>query len=117
MGVSIYYSAERGNPLSEEENQKVQAIIEEYSNSYPYKDEAEDFYVYDYDDSEPKVIFYGSTKLPLSNNIEETIIAVIHWAACLSDIRRAIPDAQWDVNMDDTDLIWDDSEGWQLPMD
>ncbi|MDR0628617.1 MAG: hypothetical protein LBG24_03075, partial [Treponema sp.] len=26
-----------------------------------------------------------------------------------------IKDAKWSVNMDDTDLIWDEKEGWQLP--
>ena len=117
MSVSIYYSAERKNPLSADENKKIGEVIEEYSNSYPYKDTEEDLYVYEYDKSEPEVVFRGSTKLPLSDNIEETIIAVTHWAACLSDIRRIVSDAQWEVNMDDTYLLWDDIDGWQLPTD
>jgi hypothetical protein len=32
----------------------------------------------------------------------------------LSAIRRIVPDAEWQVNMDDTDLKWDEEEGWQL---
>jgi hypothetical protein len=78
MSVSIYYSAERKSPLSAEENKKVSEIINEYSDSYPYKDTEEDFYLYEYDPSEPEVIFNGCTKLPLSDDFEPTIIAVMH---------------------------------------
>ena len=116
MSISIYYSAERQIPLSENENEKIEQLIEEYSESYTYKDTQESFYLYDYDEDEPEVIFNGSTKLPLSDNFEETIIAVLHWAECLSEIRRIVPGASWSVNMDDTDFIWSDEDGWQLPV-
>lgn len=114
MSVSIYYSADRKKVLSVEENKKIESVIEQYSDSYPYKGIEEDFCVYHYDLSTPEVIFNGSTKLPLSDDIEETMTAVMHWAECLSDIRRLVPDAEWSVNMDDMDLIWDEENGWQL---
>ncbi len=114
MSVSIYYCAERKKPLSTEENSEISAVINKFSDSYPYKDSEEDFCVYEYDSAQPEVIFNGSTKLPLSDAFGETVDAVMHWADCLSDIRRILSDANWAVNMDDTALIWDDKKGWQL---
>ena len=113
MGMSIYYSAERKNPLSNEENKKINAIVEEYSISYPYKDIEEDFDVYKYDDSEPNVIFNGSTRLPWTP--DDLNIALTHWVACLSDVTRVISTAQWTVNVDDVYMIWDEVNGWQFP--
>lgn len=117
MSVSIYYSAKRKGILSEYENKIIGTVIKKYSESYSYKDMAEDFCVYDYHTSEPEVIFRGSTKLPLSDNLEETIIAIQHWAACLSEIRRLVSDAQWSVNVDDEVLIWDEKDGWDIWVD
>ena len=116
MGVSIYYTANRSYPLTEVETKSIEDIVKEYDDSKPFKD-GEDFYVYDYDDEEPEEIFSGATGLPLEDDAMLTIEACLYWAKCLTKIRHVIKDAEWSVNMDETELEWDEIDGWQLPMD
>jgi hypothetical protein len=117
MGVSIYYTAKRSNPLTKDETKDIEGIIKEYDKGKPVK-KGEDFYVYDYDKEEPEVIFNGATGLPLSfSDGMLTVEACLYWAECLTKIRHIVKDAEWSVNMDDTELEWDEKDGWQLPMD
>ncbi|HEX8914729.1 MAG TPA: hypothetical protein VF796_20425 [Humisphaera sp.] len=69
----------------------------------------EDFYVYDRGSpTEPEVIFEGATKLP--SNSEEAIWELVQrWCRLLSEVRRAVPGADWHVHVDDHDIRWDDA--------
>lgn len=117
MGVSIYYTWKRQTPLSQQEQTKLDSIIQEYNESFPFKEIAEDFCIYDPDPKQPEIIITGSTKLPLSDDLEDTLGALAHWIACLTDIRKGLTEGgEWSVNLDDTDIEWDDEEGWTLPM-
>ncbi|MDR2924371.1 MAG: hypothetical protein LBU76_00155 [Azoarcus sp.] len=116
MGISIYYTAERSYPLTDEENKLIEAIVKKYDEGKKFK-KGEDFCVYEYDSEEPEVIFNGSTGLPMSFNPMNTVKACLYWVDCLTEIRNIVKDANWSVNMDDTELEWDEEEGWQLPME
>ncbi len=113
MGVSIYYDATRNTRLTDAEQRKINEVIEKYQTSFPYKDDGENFYVYGFDSDEPDAIFSGATKLP--NDIEKSILAAIHWAKCLTDIRNIIPNCEWYFALDDYQIPWRDDEGYYLP--
>ncbi|RED51971.1 hypothetical protein [Cohnella phaseoli] len=117
MGVSVYYTCVRDRSLTNSEEQEVTAVIDNYNAGFEMKDIGEEFCVYDYDPDEPTVIFAGSTKLPLSDNFEDTLHALFYWLGCLTDIRRCISDGDWHVHLDDTDAVWDEETGWHMPED
>ncbi|WP_342512132.1 hypothetical protein MKY34_16060 [Sporosarcina sp. FSL K6-1522] len=116
MGVSIYYTCERAQKLTSSEEQAITTIIDQYNAEFTLKDVGETFYIYDFDETEPTVIFSGSTKLPLSDDFEDTLDALLYWLACLTEIRRSIADGDWRVHLDDTDAIWDEESGWEMPV-
>lgn len=113
MGISLYYTAERPAVITTEEQAAIDEIIDRFQADFPFPDSGESFYVYDYDADEPERIFYGATGLPMDDT-EDTIAACMHWAACLTEIRHVLHDAQWDVHLDDYDLTWNDDTGWCL---
>jgi len=115
MGVSVYYTCHRVTALTSNEQQEIQAIIDRYNDSFEWDDLGESFSVYDPDSDRPTEIFVGSTKLPLSDNFEDMMQALFHWLDCLTEIRRAIAGGDWHVHLDDTDAIWDEEQGWQMP--
>ncbi|MDG0795172.1 hypothetical protein OMP38_33360 [Cohnella ginsengisoli] len=117
MGVSVYYTCMRDHNLTDSEEQEITAIIDKYNEGFELKDMGETFYVYDYDQDKPTVIFAGSTKLPFSDNFEDTWHALFYWLNCLTDVRRSISNGDWHVHLDDTDAIWDEEAGWQMPQD
>jgi hypothetical protein len=116
MSISIYYTAHRDQPLSTEERAAVDAFIAKYA----IEDQLEEFFrtgegfnwesfcVYDAaDPTEPGVIFEGAMKLP--DNSEDALWQGLqHWCNLLSEIRRAVPDAEWEVNVDDQDIPWNE---------
>ena len=116
MGVSLYYELKRSALLTEKENSGIADIINRYNESFELKDKGEDFCVYDYDESEPEIIFRGATKLPYTENPDDMIDACMHWVECLSEIRLVIQGGSWSLNLDDMELLWDEDSGfWQLP--
>ncbi|GGZ60798.1 hypothetical protein GCM10010387_63100 [Streptomyces inusitatus] len=115
MSVSLYYSAYRTTPLTETESASVARIVAVRMASFPYEDE-ESLYVYDQGDQdadEPRQIVAGSTKMPFDPTRLMPVIA--HLLDSVSELRRAIPDAEWRVHMDDLDVPWDEAEGYTLP--
>lgn len=113
MGVSIYYTCVRNEPLTDVEQSQAAAIIDTYNDKFEWKDIGETFFIYDREDNTSE-IFQGSTKLPLSDNFEAALEALSYWLKCLTDIRRVIDGGDWHVHLDDTDAIWDDEAGWQM---
>jgi hypothetical protein len=117
MGISIYYDAKRNYFLTDEGSNNIKEIVEKYNNEKDKKfKKGEDFYIYEYDKEEPEKIFSGSTKLAMSSR-NPMIVAkcCIFLAKCLTKIRSIVKDAEWSVSMDDTDLEWDERNGWHLP--
>jgi hypothetical protein len=120
VSVSLYYRARRTAPPSEAEAAAVERIEAAHQESFPYEDE-ESLYLYEdlYEDlyegggSEPGEILAGSTKLPLEEDRMMPVIA--HVLDSLTELRRALPGADWRVHIDDLDIPWDEDDGYVLP--
>ncbi|HEY8747177.1 MAG TPA: hypothetical protein VIM11_04335 [Tepidisphaeraceae bacterium] len=114
MGISIYYTAKRKHAMTESEQTAVIAIKAKYSVHELIEQYCrtrnglnwEDFTLYD-----PTLtvgaIIEGATGLP--DNSEDALwIGAQHWCKALSELRRLIPDAAWDVHVEDHDIHWDE---------
>ena len=119
MSISIYYTARREQPLSDDERSQIATIENKFSVDDQIEERErtgtghnwESFYIYDSNDpTEPDVIFEGATKLP-DNSEDATWIGLQHWCAALTAVRKVIPDADWHVHVDDHEIQWDDSLG------
>ncbi|MGW6461998.1 hypothetical protein ACWF94_39750 [Streptomyces sp. NPDC055078] len=112
MSVSLYYSAHRAAPLTETESARVARVVAAHTASFPYDDE-ESLYVYDRRATGPREIVAGSTKMPFDPGRLMPVIA--HVLDSVTELRRALPDAEWRVHMDDLDVPWDEAVGYALP--
>ncbi len=113
MGVSLYYTAERSTLLTQQEQEKIASIVDEYNENFKHADDAETFDLYAYDDSESEVILAGATKLPASMDVEDITYTLEHWLQCLTEIRLTVTNAEWHVHLDDNDAVWVDDK-WQM---
>ncbi len=117
MSVSIYYTARRPRELSKAEQLGIERVIDRYSVKEQIDEylrtgvgwNGEDFCLYRPPFRSPDVVLNGATKLPGST---EDVFwdAVQHWCQALSEIRRLLPDASWDVHVDDHEIQWDESK-------
>ncbi|MEU1473515.1 hypothetical protein ABZ434_35555 [Streptomyces sp. NPDC005761] len=112
MSVSLYYHARRATPLTEAESRSVECVVAAHMASFPYEEE-ESLYLYEASASEPQEIVDGSTKMPFEPGRLMPVIA--HVLDSVTELRRALPDAEWRVHMDDLDVPWDETEGYTLP--
>ncbi|NEC05856.1 hypothetical protein [Streptomyces sp. SID7909] len=112
MSVSLYYTARRATPLTGSESAAVARIVTERQTSFPYEDE-ESLFVYDPGTSDPGTVLDGSTKMPFDPG--RLLPVVAHVLDSVTEFRRALPDADWRVHMDDLDVEWDEARGYELP--
>lgn len=112
MSVSLYYNAHRATALTEAESASVDRVVAARTASFPYDDE-EGLYLYEGPASEPREIVAGSTKMPFDPGRLMPVIA--HVLDSVTELRRALPDAEWRVHMDDLDVAWEEAEGYALP--
>ncbi|MGW2471936.1 hypothetical protein [Streptomyces sp. NPDC001665] len=112
MSVSLYYTARRATPLTGSESASVTRIVGARQASFPYEDE-ESLNVYDPRTAEPGTVLDGSTKMPFDPG--RLLPVVAHVLDSVTELRRALPDADWRVHMDDLDVEWDEAEGYALP--
>ena len=113
MSISIYYSAIRQLPLSTEERTTIETVvllspIETLIAVCGDDFNGEDFCIYQTTDHdiESGVLFEGATKLP-SNSMESFWLAIQYWCKLLSEIRRVLPDANWNIHIDNCNIPWD----------
>ncbi|MFT2015397.1 hypothetical protein ACMA1D_06035 [Streptomyces sp. 796.1] len=111
MSVSLMYEARRATPLTADEAAEVERIVSAREASFPYPDE-ESCYLYDAGDRVPDAVLNGSTKLPFSPGRLFPVIA--HVLDTVTELRRALPTAQWSVSTDDVPVPWDETEGYAL---
>ncbi|MFE7563420.1 hypothetical protein [Kitasatospora sp. NPDC057500] len=111
MSVSLYYSAHRTAPLTEAETVSVADIVAARAPSFPYQEE-EGLFLYPRSD-EPDEILAGSTKLPYEP--DRVLPVMTHVLTSVTELRRALPEAQWHVHMDDLDVPWDEADGYAFP--
>ncbi|MDQ0792826.1 hypothetical protein [Streptomyces sp. B1I3] len=112
MSVSLYYCASRATPPTDTEAAAVERIVAARMASFPYEDQ-ESLYLYDNDASRPDEIVAGSTKLPLDSGRVLPVLA--HVLDSVTELRRALPGAEWRVHMDDLDVPWDETDGYAFP--
>ncbi|MFH8577015.1 hypothetical protein [Streptomyces zaomyceticus] len=112
MSVSLYYSAHRTTPLTEAESASVAHVVAAHTASFPYDDE-ENLYLYDRRPAGSHEIVAGATKMPRDPGRLMPVIA--HVLDSVTELRRAMPNAEWRVHMDDLDVPWDEAEGYALP--
>ncbi|WP_069169699.1 hypothetical protein [Streptomyces griseus] len=112
MSVSLYYRASRAVPLTTAETAAVERIVAAHRSAFPYQDE-ESLYLYEDDVREPSEVVAGSTKMPFE---PDRVVPVLdHVLRSVSELRRALPGAEWHVHMDDLDVPWDGTEGYAFP--
>ncbi len=117
MGVSIYYAAHRSTALTEREQNAVKEVVSRYSVADQVEEylqtgsgwRGEDFCLYQPPYDSPDTILEGATKLP-GHSDDAMWTAVLHWCRALSEIRRILLDAVWDVHVDDHYIAWDDNQ-------
>ncbi|MFS0697420.1 hypothetical protein [Streptomyces nitrosporeus] len=112
MSVSLYYSAHRTAPLTEAESASVARVAAAHLASFPYDDE-ESLYLYEDPADGSGAVVAGSTKMPFDPG--RLLPVVAHVLDSVTELRRAVPDAEWRVHMDDLDVPWDEAEGYALP--
>ncbi|MFE1187816.1 hypothetical protein [[Kitasatospora] papulosa] len=112
MSVSLYYCASRATPLTGAETAAVERIVAAHRASFPYEDE-ESLYLYDSYGSRPDEVVAGSTKMPFDPG--KVLPVLDHVLGSVSELRRALPEAEWRVHMDDLDVPWDEAEGYAFP--
>ena len=116
MGISIYYTVRRKQPLSNAERlvidravarAAVEPQIEEYcrtGNGLNW----ESFCVYEQKDvTALDVIFEGATKLP-DNSEDANWVGLQHWCKLLTEIRHELSEAAWEVQVEDHPIFWDE---------
>ncbi|MFE9660732.1 hypothetical protein [Streptomyces sp. NPDC005955] len=112
MSVSLYYGAHRATPLNESESTVVARVVTERTASFPYDDE-ESLYLHDRAAAEPREVVAGSTKMPVDP--DRVVPVIVHVLDSVTELRRAVPDAEWHVHLDDLDVPWDEVDGYALP--
>ncbi|MFH8518268.1 hypothetical protein ACH4CE_24905 [Streptomyces gelaticus] len=111
MSVSIYYGARRAQPLTDTESAAVERVVAERAKSFPYDDE-ESLYLYGGDDEDDEILA-GSTKLP--GDPGRWLPVTAHVLDSVTELRRTVGGAEWHVHVDDSDVPWDENEGYALP--
>lgn len=111
MSVSLYYSLSRSTPFSPEERGALDSAMEAANASETIEVETLGFWG---NTTGPQTELRGSSKLLVDDPIE-----IMEWTKLLLDtmthMRRAVPDADWDVSLQHNSIPWDESAGYQLP--
>ena len=108
MGVSIYFTARRKTPLTENERTYVDYAFEQFEEIRPNPEVPQESATYydRTDPSKPDVIFEGSCLLP-DHSTAAAHQAVIWWCGLLSVVRNKLTGAEWDVNVEGAEIVWD----------
>ncbi len=102
--------------MADAERMAIEEVVEKYSVKEQIEEyhhtgtgwQGDDFCVYDEPFDSPDTIFEGATKLP-DDSEDSMWEAVQRWCNALSEIRRILPDADWQVHVDDHDIQWDEA--------
>jgi len=109
MSSSLYYTATRPTPLSDAEHQQLMSIARAHNDAFEFDYET----LYFYPGQRENEVLNGSTKISLEP--AETVPSLLHWLAALTELRQALPEAEWEVSLDALDVDWDRDRGYTLP--
>jgi len=119
LSVSIYYIARRNRRITDAEQAAIDELVSKYSVDSRIEEflrsglglNWESFRIYQHpEDQSGGVVFEGATKVP-DNSEDGLWEGVRHWSGLLSRIRHVLRDAQWQVSLDDHELVWDSERG------
>ena len=122
--TSLYYQANRSCPLTPVEQERITQILRDSAACYPHVEIGETLCQYSRDlEEDPACIFSGAVKLPYSCEIPDQDLiniqseALFFFMEWLTKLRRALPDAQWDVSLEGFPFLWEEESGWRLMTD
>lgn len=99
-------------PLTDAETAAVERVVAAHMASFPYEDQ-ESLYLYESDDSRPDEVVAGSTKMP--HDPGRVLTVLDHVLGSVTELRRALPGAEWRVHLDDLDVPWEETDGYAFP--
>ena len=88
----------------------MEKVMAEANEANAFESEPLDFYS---TEDGPLTELQGSTKLPA--DFDDALPSLKHILDALTSVRRAVPDAAWDVNLDETEVDWSPDTGFTLP--
>ena len=117
MGMSLYYTAEREHPLSDDERSAIDGLVGEFG----IEDQIEEFVgapgQIDWasftwrEDADSGAVVKGSVRLP-NVTLRAHVTGIEHWGRLLGRIRsEVLSDAVWDVRVEGEPLDWFEVEG------
>ena len=115
MSMSIYYTAKRNCPSNDDEKKGVQSIVDKYCSEFPFQNKHEDFCLYSEPFDEQDTVLDGATSITMNMKIFYDVI--LYWLKCLSELTQFLSDCEWNVHLDDVNLIWESPNGWRVPTD
>lgn len=101
MSATVYYSADRDEPLSSLEREALAGILA----GHPDLSVEED--------PEPPRVVDGSTELP--DEARDYLPVVDAVLRGVSELRAALPGAEWEVTVEDQPIEWSDLDGYTTP--
>ncbi len=109
MSTSLYYTATRAAALTDLEHHQLMSVARAYNDEFEFDYET----LYFYPTQRENEVLNGSTKISMEP--EEMAPSLLHWLAALTQLRHTLPDAHWEVSLDEIDLDWDEERGYSLP--
>ena len=115
MSMTFYFSARRPAPLSSDEQQALQKVLDKYSVDERVRRHAQTgeglnwhtFRLLGPDElSTADTILEGHTHLP-DDSEEAAATGLVHWCNVVSALRRSIHKALWSVQVEDIEIGWD----------
>lgn len=88
----------------------MQKMKAEVNTASPFESEPLDFYS---SDGETRTEIEGSTKLPA--DFEDMFPLLEYILDALTSVRSVVPDATWNVNLDESEVDWSPDTGFTLP--
>ncbi|MDR2256060.1 MAG: hypothetical protein LBE25_08705 [Arthrobacter sp.] len=110
MGVSLNYRFEPARPLDQNERGELLRLVSEANAAEPSTAEPIEFFEAGGDGTEQ---WHGSSKLPLEGADIQAWLQ--HALATLSTLRRRFPEADWEVDLEEAPVDWDEGRGFSLP--
>lgn len=91
----------------------MEKVMAEANEANAFESEPLDFYSTDGTEGGTITELQGSTKLPA--DFDDALPSLKHILDALTSVRRAVPDAAWDVSLDETEVDWSPETGFTLP--
>jgi hypothetical protein len=113
MATSLYYQVKRDRPISDDEWGEIERIVNRYTDDQEIRNltlnGGGELFSISRPASKGQILLQGATELPgrlFREDVFDFMTVVEAWFHLLSDLRNLIPDAIWEVRLDDQPLYW-----------